>query len=438
MSAPVAPRTSGGDVAVSLLASPLAVGVVLALVVAVTTSGRFIPTDDVYGDWTKGVLWALALGATIPLWPVSRDERRALLALWGLRCIVTLGAMLLYEGHYEFLDAYGYYAVAHDESLLYEAGAWSGTRLMQDFSRWHARWLFDSYHAMKVTMAMAGLVGTFLFYRAAAVATGRRSLRVLVGLSLVPSIIFWSSIFGKDPIAMLAIATYSLGAVTYFRTRRPAALVPLAAGLLVASIVRLWLAPMLLVPVMLVSAGAIRGWGHRILAALAGSAALALAFVALRDYFALAALRDALELLNANSQSWAEGGSAQLLTTDFTDPVALIRFLPAGMFTALFRPLPGDVMNAFGLLAGVENVGVLALLALAVWRTRLADFRDPVVSWATMLILLWAGAYAPISYQNLGTASRFRLQILPVMILLLVHLARRRGPRGAQAASSER
>ncbi|MGQ0537440.1 MAG: hypothetical protein ACT4R6_00715 [Gemmatimonadaceae bacterium] len=403
------------------IAAALSTSLILAAVVAL---GRSIPTADVSADYVKGVLWAAALGASILFWPVQRDERRVLIALWGLRCAVTLGLMLWYEGHYSVLDAYEYFAVSQRQPLGYEGASWSGTQLVERFTTLHARWLVSSYHAMKVSMSMMGLIATYLFYRAATVATGRRRLSVLVGLSCIPSILFWSSILGKDPIVVLGIAAYSLGTVIWLRQRRLRGLVVALAGVLLVSAVRLWLAPVLLLPMLVVAAWDLPGVTRRLLFIAAGGAALAAALTLLRDYFALSVISEAVEVLAQSSQAWAGGGSGQQLGADLTDPVQLIKFLPVGIFTALFRPVPGEVMNAFGLLAGLENLAVLALLIVALWRMRGRTLKDPIVVWALLLVLLWAAVYAPVSYQNLGTAARFRLQVLPLLVLLLAHLGR--------------
>src|SRR2546425_10476381 len=78
------------------------------------------------------------------------------------------------------------------------------------------------------------------------------------------------------------------------------------------------------------------------------------------------------------------------------------------------------------MMAGVENVSLLLFASFAALRARLRDFRDPVVLWAVALLGSWGSLYAFLSYSNLGSASRFKLQILPVLLLLLLYLPRRR------------
>ncbi len=85
-------------------------------------------------------------------------------------------------------------------------------------------------------------------------------------------------------------------------------------------------------------------------------------------------------------------------------------------------------MNPFGLLAGLENFFLLVLLGMAVVRARLSAFRDPLVLWAALLLVTWAGLYGFISYYNMGAAVRFKLQVLPVLLMLLLYLSRRPAP----------
>ena len=101
----------------------------------------------------------------------------------------------------------------------------------------------------------------------------------------------------------------------------------------------------------------------------------------------------------------------------------VILFIPKGMFTVLFRPLPGEVYNVFGFLAGLEDVFLLLLFVLAVKRMRWRELTDPLSIWAILVILTWATAYGFVGF-NLGTVCRYRLQILPIFLGLLMYLFR--------------
>jgi hypothetical protein len=128
-----------------------------------------------------------------------------------------------------------------------------------------------------------------------------------------------------------------------------------------------------------------------------------------------------------------QGGSSQPVPR-FQDAWGMVKFAPVGALTALFRPLPGEVLNPFGLLASVENLAVLALLLRAIRRTTWGEVRQPLILWAISVILLWSVAYGFVSAQNLGAAARWKLQILPLLVGLLCYLGRRRRREATDAA----
>ncbi len=126
---------------------------------------------------------------------------------------------------------------------------------------------------------------------------------------------------------------------------------------------------------------------------------------------------------NTISKSWTHGGSGQDIP-EFRSPVDMLLFSPIGMFTALFRPLPGEVLNIFGIFSGLENLVLLFLVYLAWKRGRhLIWSGESGVIWALSLVLFWAFIYGFVSSQNLGSAVRFKLQILPILLGLTLYLA---------------
>lgn len=387
--------------------------------------GLNLPVVDVTGDYALAVGWALFLALTIVLWPVPGKEKPHLLALWIAKSAVVLVPMLVYEAHYDFLDAYGYYAAAHG------AFAWTPFALTDGSGNierlvWLHGWIgLDSYHAAKVSFAMIGFVAIYVFYRAIARHRARSSLALLYTLALFPSVLFWSSILGKDPVVLLAIALCVYGALSSWRRGRWS-LLPMLAGLVLLAYIRIWMVGILLVALMPLLLSRRWGAGRRALSSI-GIAALATAVAAaVADTYLLLG-ENLLGAISRISQAWADdGGSGQVIAGGFSSFVDLATFAPLGMFTALFRPLIGEVPNAFGLLAGLENSVLLGLAAIALIRLRMSDLGEPVILSGLLLVGAWAAVYGFVSYQNLGTAVRFKVQILPVLLCLLIHLCRRR------------
>jgi hypothetical protein len=427
---------SATSVAATVAFAALFAGALDPLLRAVATAGRFLPAHALETDYIAGVLWAIALGASILVWPVPSRDRLTLVVVWAVKVIVTLVLMLPYEWNYPTLDAYGYYSVALQPAPDWElVGLGAGTENVSALTWLHNQVIPGSYHAAKVSFAMCGLLAVYVFYRAARIADHRASPRLLYGLALFPSILFWSSILGKDPLILLGIALYCLGVVGWRRHGRGSYLMWALAGAALAVAIRLWMGVILAAPLAALVVLRARGVLARTGWLVAGALILYVGTRLFWQRFALETVSDIVSTANTWSQGWAEGGSAQLIESEFTGIRSMIAFVPKGMFTALFRPLPGEVMNPFGLLAGLENAVILALLARAVVRTRWAELRDPLVLWAILLILVWAAIYGFVSYQNLGTAVRFRLQILPVLLLLLLYLGRARG--GGDLATAE-
>jgi glucan phosphoethanolaminetransferase (alkaline phosphatase superfamily) len=198
------------------------------------------------------------------------------------------------------------------------------------------------------------------------------------------------------------------------------------AGIILASYMRIWLGVILLLPVLIFPIMRIKKPILKILTLFLILAAL-LAFVLMFiKYFRIDSVKELLFRGNSFVESFSRGGST--LNTDkifFTSIWSIILYIPFGVFTALFRPLPGEVNNAFGFLAGMEGALLLILFVIAMKRMKWRELADPLVIWAVSLVVIWSAAYGFVSY-NLGTMGRYRLQILPVFLGLLLYFSRDR------------
>ncbi|MCG2734892.1 MAG: hypothetical protein L6282_00710 [Candidatus Methanoperedenaceae archaeon] len=386
--------------------------------------GHNIPQEDVTTDYFIGLVWAITLGVSILAWPVPSKDKIGLLVVWLVKSLVTLGFMLLYENNYG-LDAYGYFDVPRQSDFVWEGlNVGAGTQNISILAWLHHQVLPASYHAMKVSFAMVGLVAIYIFYRAAVIFMKRENKRVFYILALFPSILFWASILGKEPIILLGISLYVYGVVGWSRLKRLRYLLVIALGIIVVALIRTWLVPILLAPLVIFVLDGMQGKVSKVTLIAIVFVAFLLSFSLFMNMFGLKTTEDLVATTNRLSRGWAIGGSAQEVP-EFTSIGSMVAFVPLGAFTALFRPLPGDLINPFGILASLENLVLLVMLLLAVKRMRWSDLKEPIVLWAILLVIIWAIVYGFISYQNLGTAVRYRLQILPVLLGILLYLGRR-------------
>jgi hypothetical protein len=399
------------------LSAPVLLGIARLL-------GRNIPQPSLEPDYVTGVVWAFALGVAILVAPLPREDKRPLLVLWLCKCLVTLGFMLFYEYSYG-LDSYMYFATSlGDISPVEHFSMGQGTELIQLLSWYQNRVFPDSYHALKVTYAFVGLIGIYLCYRAAVFYAPKVGTRLLYFFGLFPSILFWSSVLGKDPVVLFGIGAYAFGTMGWSRHHKLRYLVWLVAGVTVAAAIRIWLAPILMAPLLVFGFRAVKGVTNRLLVIAVASLVIVVSFKSIQDRFALMALADLYAKTQQLAEGWG-GGSGQEIDVKFTSIGSMIAFLPQGVFTALFRPLPGEVMNAFGLLAGLENLFLLGLVARALRRLTWRRLTPPVVQWMLLYVVCWATLYGFVA-GNLGSAVRFKMQVLPALLSLLLVVGAKR------------
>ena len=410
----------------SLAAVIAAIGAHVLVSLAVS-EGRFIPQTDLIDDYAIGVAWAAGLGLALWFGAPRRSDRGMLAIAWGCKAVVTLVVMLVYEASYD-LDAYEYFAGPRRAWYAWKFSFGLGTDNLMAMSWLQQHLLPGSYHALKVTCSFIGLIGIYVFYRAAELHTGRWNRNLFFILLACPTILFWSSILGKDPLILFAVAVHVYGLVMWHQSHSLRAATIAVVGLLTAAAIRQWLAPILLVPLAFIVFRFASRWQTKALLATALLASGAVCVVAVSRLFHATSLTGAIQTINLLSRAWATGGSAQEDIQAFSGIGSMAVFLPRGAFTALFRPLPGEIGNVFGLLAGLENAGLLVLTAIALRRVQRKSFRDPMVCWGLAVVIAWVVVYAFISYQNLGSAVRYKVQILPVLLLLLLEWSARETP----------
>lgn len=370
---------------------------------------------------------AIALGLTIPLWPVSWVDKRNLLLAWLVKCTLTLFFMLFFESHYGS-DADMYFGAARRAAGYSEVGLHSGTLRMIALARMHYQMVGDSYHAMKVTWSLIGLIGIYLIYRASVIFRGREDSKLFFFFALFPGVLFWSSILGKDPLVFFGIDLYAYGVVGWYCRRSWGYLLCIAGGILVAVYIRQWLGPLMLVPLGVFVFFGVKGVVQRCLLIAFVAILMYFSAQALMDRFKISAVEDVVSSVETASENMSRtgGGSTRHVELDFSSVGSIVRFLPMTSFTALFRPLPGEVLNPFGLLAGLESAYLLLLVWRALRRTTLAEVREPLVLWAVLFVVMWAMLNGIVSSMNFGLTVRYKLQILPIMLGVLLYLSRDR------------
>lgn len=369
-------------------------------------------------QYLTGVVWALVLAVVIFLLPL--EERGVLLWLWAFRCALTLGVMIFYEKSYA-LDAFMYYRDAMTDTVSFSFLGFSGTS-----NTTALLWVlnnvlpfFSSYHALKVFFSFIGLWGIYFFYLSYKHYFGA-NIRLLWVLGFFPSLAFWSSIIGKDPISLLGLGIFSYGCVKSLKTVTPRSIWYIVIGSAIMSYIRFWMPLIFIIPLLISVLITMKTQFDAYRAA----GILAIGFVAytlfgfFMENLQLQSVTDTYDRLNMVSRAWSTGGSS-LVVPIFNSWTDIVKFIPNGMFTSLFRPLPGEVKNFFGAFAGIESLLLLMLTVrtFIIWQGH--ELKTKMFIYLVSTICVWSTIYGFISYQNLGTGVRFKIQILPFLILLI-------------------
>lgn len=393
------------------------------LLIMVDITGNHVrpyPGSDLSLDYMLGLMWAILLGLSILVWPIPYAHKKALIIIWVFKVLATLFLMLGYEYRYS-LDPDGYFTNAVSRSYSYAGFTLNGTLNTQFITRLHLAVVPGSFHAAKIAFSMAGLLGLFLYYKAAVLVIGRENIKILYGICLLPSTLLWSSVLGKEPILLFGVAAVVYSTIVWRigNTRPPLMLLGIGIFLVVA--VRFWYLLILLPAITYLGFAT-----HRRILLKFGSltAAILVGYIflwpLLTQKLGISSYQDFIEYRNNAANSF-EGGGSSVEQFVIVSPADFLSNAPAIVFRSLFRPLPFEIGNAFGLIQGIENASLLALSAAALFKFRRQEVKMPVVIAAGCFVLIWSLSYGLV-VSNLGSLARFKVQVLPVFVMLLMYL----------------
>jgi hypothetical protein len=257
-----------------------------------------------------------------------------------------------------------------------------------------------------------GMLATDASIRAAA-SHGPRQLRRLASLIIfIPSISFWSSAIGKDSISFLAAGLALWSSLDFGRRR-----FVLAVSIGLMFIVRPHIAAILVIATAM--ATFVR---HNVTLALrfvigisaAGLAVLVLPYAL--EYSGIVGdvgVREVVDYVEERQGYNLQGASSIDISS---------MPLPMQLFTYLFRPLPMEAHNVAAIAASIENVFLLLLTIVGLWR--IFEKRGLPATQANSTFLI---AYAltcwlvlSITTANLGISMRQKWMFVPMILYVLM------------------
>jgi hypothetical protein len=304
-----------------------------------------------------------------------------------------------------------------------------------------------SMYGACLALAVVALLGKLVLYRVfRELLPETLRTRMLIGVFLMPSAIFWSSGLQKEAVVVAAMGPLWLGVHRILRGR------PLRGGLLAGvSVLPIALVKPYTLFAMSVAIGVWVGF-HRLRARqggtgpvrirplylLLGTAVAAGGVVLLGHLFPtystdkigedLARHQQLGVMMKENMESAGGGGSHYDLGTEDTSLSRQLAFAPLAVATALFRPFPFEANNALAFVASLEAFALTCIVLQILLRSgpRRAFsivMSNPVLA-ASLAFALLFGLGVGLASANFGSLSRYRMPLIPLWATLVLVLAR--------------
>ena len=343
------------------------------------------------------------------------------LIFWIIKGFVTLFIMILQE-YGRVLDSALYYTEALYNIQAHPFGVQSSNNIM------HFNYIFsyivgDSYYSLKMKDSLIGFFALIIFYKSYLLIVINENIQInfkqdsfIYWIFLLPSLLFWSSILGKDPLNLFVMSIFIYFNLKLLYKVKVLYIFMIILAIFLASFIRSWY-PL----IMVVGMGLYYTKLNSIKNILILIILLPFIYILLHEFmkmFNIASFDQVFSTMNMVSKGFSHGNSAVETNTinNFSD--YLYYFIP-NSFTALFRPMLYEVRNPFALLSAIENTILLYLfLKYILFNLKLIFYSKPLKI-LFFILVAWLMFYVIPSQGNLGTTIRFKLQVLPIILIII-------------------
>lgn len=373
---------------------------------------------DIYYNWFLGILCFVFL-----TFIVSLLNQKDLLYIWLIKGFITLVFMLIYEYKYG-LDSYMYYtrAVYSDESTFFYAA----TDNLIYFTKLLTYLVGDSFYSLKIFYSFIGFIGILFLYKSYIYILKKSNIEVysekyfLYCIFLFPSILFWSSTLGKEPITLFFIGMFIFNFLKVIDEKKLINILFVIISIVGVYYIRPWWAIIFLSVVALNMLNLKSK--KQVFFLISTMPILYYAVLSIFEVRKVTSFNDIFERLYSVAKLMSFGGSAIEVNNISTLWGYLYYYIP-NLFTALFRPMFYDVNSLFTLFNAVENTLLLYVCVRYILLKPLEILTNKYLRVLLLFVFIWSLLYVVVSSANLGAAVRFKLQVLPI-ILIIVFIVR--------------
>ena len=366
-------------------------------------------------DYCYGLLSAIFFTLIILVFPFR--FKRILFAGWVFRLFIVFIFDLYYEIHYSSLDSPGYFFHAIYNpvyNFIPAKGSYNVIALLSYMVNF-----CPSYKLCVVIFSFIGLMAVYLFWYWLSKMSGSENKLFLLLCMFYPSLAFWGHGIGKDTLILFFTSTYFGALCCLYRRKIIEALFLLLFSLAGFLFFRIWLIFIMFLSLYLsiIYLGIISNKSKLFKIVLSILCGLAIYLT----YFVLFKHSDIyLTFIKGFVLDGAQGNSGQrIFIRSFREYVFN---LPWVLFTTLFRPLFFESKNIFQFLSGIENTILLIFFSFSLVRFLMKMMLKNYIAVISLIhIIVWTLIYGPISCQNLGNAVRFKVQIMPFILIFIIY-----------------
>ncbi len=410
--------------------------VMIALVVAL---GLSILSDSILSAF------GLSLAGTITLVPIAYylRSRRELNNLFLNGFALRLGAVVVVA-----LIILPYYAARNSADASYydtqagliadqiRAGAWwqidlrAGTEMVSFVTALLYIPFGPSSAGMTFISGLLGFVGSLCFVGAAAESLPLKRLKqYAIFVMMLPSVVFWSTLFGKDSWVFFGLGISALGTAQWLRYRRWGGAAKMLIGFGITFAFRPYVA--LIVVLSLAFTTFFASERHRLHSPLSVIKSvfvlvllIPLTLFMWKGVSQLTGVTEVSEesIVGRISQQGSQtklGGGSDVDSTEIQGTGGFVRQLPEGAIRLLFRPWPWEATSFFMFVAALDNL-VLIIVLVARRRNLMNAFRNirtlPYQFFCLLCAIGLTIVFSTIS--NLGLLMREKTQVTPFLYVL--------------------
>ena len=370
----------------------------------------FYIEPNAYGEFAMGLIVTIVLSLIVFLF------LRPYFVFWLIKAFITLFVLILRESTRAF-DPSNYYGTGVYYIEKYVFGS-SGTANVMHITNFFSNFMGESYYSLKIFFSFIGFLGIVLFYKAFVHIMKRSNLSNIEGfkywLFFLPSILLWTSNIGKDALMFFCVGLFTFGVVHLINKMNPMYFLIISLAMILAMYIRPWY-PMIMIIALSLYYTNLRSI-KSIFFLIILSPFLYIILIGMIGHFGIYSFDDMFLRMTSISTGFSRGGSSVDVNKITGLSSYLFYFIP-NAFTALFRPMLFEVRNLGMLLSSMENILLLYLFfKYIIWNLR-EVMQNKYLKFLLIFIFAWLLLYV-IPQGNLGTTIRFKVHVLPALIML--------------------